>query len=354
MDVGRFIAQHCQQGFTLTALQQRYHLGEIIFQLQRFGWSWSVIARALEKSESWDYRIGSPFFEQLWSEALSRYRQSDTKVLLQILLAQIDFPRDLSGSNEETKMLLTAFYPNLRPDSPFWKELAQLVDRSFPNDSLSQKGLFQRQIHQLRYLISCQQAQWVRERMKSEGMTDAEALAKFLKTKKRRVWYRKTFDFDLKDSARLHNKVAFISGKAFYPDHQESANLKILLAFHTEFIIDCRGHFLNEVDPELTMQNGVVNGASFNYASQNNHRHKALDIDPVTQHDPQFRKQILANNGQRFVAPKWLPQKFAKKSQEDWERSYFNNKGLYAQNGRSNAKAVKKVAKAFKRLIAKA
>mgnify|MGYP002225669906 FL=1 len=41
------------------------------------------------------------------------------------------------------------------------------------------------------------------------------------------------------------------------------------MGFHTEFILDSQGRFANEIDPQGTNHNGIINGASFNYANQN-------------------------------------------------------------------------------------
>ncbi|TCD46538.1 DUF3114 domain-containing protein [Streptococcus sp. X16XC17] len=59
------------------------------------------------------------------------------------------------------------------------------------------------------------------------------------------------------------------------------------------FIIGSQGQFLNEVDPQGQSRAGIVNGASFNYASCNDERHRQLDVDPTVKWDPAFRKDIL-------------------------------------------------------------
>ena len=58
-----------------------------------------------------------------------------------------------------------------------------MVDLAFPGDSLSKDVSIERQIHQLRYLISSQQVQYVRKHYKKPGMTDKEALAVYLRWK---------------------------------------------------------------------------------------------------------------------------------------------------------------------------
>ncbi|MFR7932513.1 MAG: DUF3114 domain-containing protein [Streptococcus thermophilus] len=80
------------------------------------------------------------------------------------MLAYIEMPEDSIGERaEETQRLIILFRPSdLAPHDVFWKDIVSLVDLAFPGDSLSQEGLVERQIHQLRYLISSQQAQYVR------------------------------------------------------------------------------------------------------------------------------------------------------------------------------------------------
>ncbi len=83
-------------------------------------------------------------------------------------------------------------------------------------------------------------------------------------------------------------------GHLHYPSGaSQQVNFKVLLNFHTEYILDQAGHFLNEVDPVEVSENGIVNGASFNYGLAKGRTHKDLDIDPVKAWDPAFRKQVL-------------------------------------------------------------
>ena len=52
-------------------------------------------------------------------------------------------------------------------------------------------------------------------------------------------------------------------GQLHYPSGaSQQVNFKVLLNFHTEYILDQAGHFLNEVDPVEVSENGIVNGAS--------------------------------------------------------------------------------------------
>lgn len=153
----------------------------------------------------------------------------------------------------------------------------------------------------------------------------------------RRFW-RRQFDFDMTESSRLHNKLP----KVAIEGYQLPVNMKIVMGFHTEFILDSFGRFANEIDPQGVSHNGIINGASFNYANANDKRHRELDILPISVHDPIFRKKILANDGNAFQAPK-----LARRKDADWALSYFNKKGYFAKNGRSLNKEVSRHRKAF-------
>ena len=118
--------------------------------------------------------IGSKAFRNLWEDWQRDYQPLQ---VLKLLLAYIGMPEDLSGELEETQHLLSYFDPDLAPHDSFWKDVVKLVDLAFPGDSLSKNASIERQIHQLRYLISSQQSQYVRTHYKKPGMTDKEALA---------------------------------------------------------------------------------------------------------------------------------------------------------------------------------
>ena len=152
-------------------------------------------------------------------------------------------------------------------------------------------------------------------------MTDAQALAAYIRAKG-------LLDISVWQSARLHNKVAFIKGQKRYPDDLESVNFKVLLAHsHTEFILSSHGRFLNELDAEVVSEAGIVNGASFNYGRKT--RHWELDVKPIRVHDPAFRSRLA----KPFHNPNSL--KKAPKRGDDFDRSYFHPSGLFAKDGQS-------------------
>ncbi|MFS9164842.1 DUF3114 domain-containing protein [Streptococcus salivarius] len=276
--------------------------------------------------------IGSKAFRHLWEDWRRDYQPLQ---VLKLLLAYIGMPEDLSGELEETQHLLSYFDPDLAPHDSFWKDVVKLVDLAFPDDSLSKDVSIERQIHQLRYLISSQQAQYVRTHYKKSGMTDKEALAVYLRWK----------PFTMFDQGRLHQKISFCDGKGIYPDGIPSVNLKILLYNRVEFILDSQGNFLNEVDAEQVTESGVVNGASFNYG--NFKRHWQLDVEPVQPHDPDFRNRMTKG----FRSPNKLKKRWGQQAPEQFDKSFYNPKGIYAQSHRSLANDVKRQARFFLALV---
>lgn len=268
----------------MQGIWQRY------LQLKRlFNQPWSQQGMdELKKMTNIDPRLGSPTFQRLWK---IEKRYSSPKQLLKLVLNLVDF-QELTGDVAQIRRLLSCISPELAPDHPFWWDIAEQVDKAFPNNSLAKEGKLARQVHQFRYLISCHQAEYVRQHFRRGNQTDAESLASYLKNR----------TYNLAESARLHNKVMVRDGKTYYPDGRVSYNIKILQKFHTEFIISSSGRFLNEIDPEKMTVAGIVNGASFNYAKRNDKRHWDLDVLPVSLHDPEFRWK--ARKG--YIAPTWV------------------------------------------------
>lgn len=280
--------------------------------------------------------IGDEKFLDYWENSRSNLSMSSARDLLKWLMELVEMPAELTGNLVETRYLLNRFSLDLHPDHPFWFQLSQLVQVAFPNQSLSETTYLARQVHQFRYVISVFQAQWVRQHFSEK--TDRQSLLCYLKGKKMRRFWRRQFDFDMTESSRLHNKLPKVAVESY----QLPVNMKIVMGFHTEFILDSFGRFANEIDPQGVSHNGIINGASFNYANANDKRHRELDILPISVHDPIFRKKILANNGNAFQAPK-----LARRKDADWALSYFNKKGYFAKNGRSLNKEVSRHRKAF-------
>ena len=284
-------------------------------------------------------KIGDKDFFYFWENSKAASTSDKARLVLQELMDILEMPEELSGEIAQTRKLLNQFSDNLSPNHLFWSELARLVQVAYPGESMTEDNLLSHQVHQFRYVISAYQAQWIREEFPAKS--DWQSMLAYLKDKKERRFWRRRFDFDLTESARLHNKAP----KHVILGFELPINLKILLAFHTELILDSRGHFANEIDPQGQTHNGIINGASFNYANHNDQRHYELDVAAIKRHDPLFRKRILANQGNTFLAPLWIKCR----RHEDWERSYFNKKGHYARQGRSSYQMVKQLIQRFRK-----
>lgn len=284
-------------------------------------------------------KIGDIDFFYFWENSKAASTSDKARLVLQELMDILEMPEELSGEIAQTRKLLNQFSDNLSPNHLFWSELARLVQVAYPGESMTEDNLLSHQVHQFRYVISAYQAQWIREEFPAKS--DWQSMLAYLKDKKERRFWRRRFDFDLTESARPHNKAP----KHVILGFELPINLKILLAFHTEFILDSRGHFANEIDPQGQTHNGIINGASFNYANHNDQRHYELDVAAIKRHDPLFRKRILANQGNTFLAPLWIKHR----RHMDWERSYFNKKGHYARQGRSSYQMVKQLIQRFRK-----
>ncbi|HFU4464110.1 TPA: DUF3114 domain-containing protein [Streptococcus suis] len=216
--------------------------------------------------------FASASFYQLLRAESPYLTQDKAQRLLEGMMENLAFQEELDHSHLTD--LLEKIDCNCPPHHPFWRHFAGLVNRAFPEQQLAKNGTLNRKVHQLRYLISYQQASWVRQHY-GQGKTDWQALIAYLLGLPR-------WSYRLRQSARLHNKQGFGQSRAeILP-----INLKVLIGFHSEFILAQDGQFALILD-EKPSKNGVVNGASFNYASANNKRHAQLDMDPVghmTQH----------------------------------------------------------------------
>ena len=286
-------------------------------ELQALGWSQAALDTVfLAEMASLPYEsarqslfeeaflFGSPLFQKLWSFECRSPQPQQAEKLLELAMLYMDMPDELSGEAAEITKLLSRMHPNLSPHAPFWRQFCHTIRQAFsPADFIADSGnqRLKGQLHQFRYVISSQQAQWVREHFRKLGMTDGQALVAYFQA-------HPELDCQLWESSRLHNKAFVYKDKVIYPDHRPyQANIKILHRFHTEFILDREGQFLNILDPEGSSQNGLVNGASFNYGEKpslfNHSSHYYYDVKSPAQWDPQFRRRALRNGGQAFKAP---------------------------------------------------
>ena len=320
-------------------------------ELEKLGWTTRGLSYLESRLQSCEdearrqacYRsvfvFASPLFQEMWQRELQGLTEGRAQALLKGVMHLCLMPRDLSGTCEETAFFLKRFWPDCPPHSAFWSSFSRVVQVAFAQDSLASKEgdqLLKRQIHQFRYLLSAYQTQWIREHYAKTGQTDEEALQAYLQE-------TKGIKIDAYAAARLHNKVYVDQdGQLAFPSRaQAQLNFKVLLNFHTEYILDQGGQFLNEVDPYHISENGIVNGASFNYGLAKGRTHKDLDIDPVKPWDPPFRKQVLYQQGVRYLAPK----------NDRGEQGYWSRKGTFAQGGKSYKQQVAKRVRRFLRGI---
>ncbi|MBM7315379.1 DUF3114 domain-containing protein [Streptococcus suis] len=310
----------------------------VLQELSQMGWSQTALSRVKGQINCAEAGLfASSSFHRL---CLAQWQGSkqEKQQHLAFFLSFLDFPKEWKGSAEEAATLLEKLSKETPPHHPFWKDFAGFVAECFLDES--QEGLW-RDLHQLRYLIANQQANWVRQHHGENGQSDRDALISYLKTLKKKV-YR------LDESARLHNKV-FLSTNGHHVRHF-SPNLKILVHFHSEFILSAEGQFLLIGDGQFD-KNGTINGASFNYASRNNRLHWLLDIAPVRKMDPVFRKKMMKTKAGRYLAPSLFPRKNLSFSLKNWAFHYKNPRGLTALDGVSKYSQVQREIKKLKREV---
>lgn len=271
------------------------------------------------------------FYKLLKAESWSMTKEQALSLLEQIM-EMLGAPEELHHSHLPD--LLGKIDGNCPPHHPFWRLFADLIDKAFPGQELAENDELSKQVHQLRYLISYQQATWVRQHY-GQGKSDWQALVAYLAS-------LPGWSYRLRESARLHNKQLFSrEEKQILP-----TNLKVLIGFHSEFILAQDGQFALILDVKPST-NGVVNGASFNYARANNQRHYQLDMAPVGPHDPPFRKKMIRSKAGTYLSPARISKHESKFNQSAWEQSYFNSQGYFSHKGHSRAALVASLGRRF-------
>ncbi|WP_105113964.1 DUF3114 domain-containing protein [Streptococcus suis] len=329
-------------------LEQIEPVQQAVRKLRKGGWSDKAIQKAflshLHRLPKEDISIftnnftaeavvfASASFYQLLRAESRHLTKEKAQSLLERTMKNLAFPAELDHSHLPD--LLEKIDCDCPPHHPFWWYFAGLVDRAFPEQQLAENGALNRQVHQLRYLISYQQASWVRQHY-GQGKTDWQALVAYLASLPR-------WSYRLRESARLHNKKGFGQSRA----ETLPINLKVLIGFHSEFILAQDGPFALILD-EKPSKNGVVNGASFNYARANNKRHAQLDMAPVGPHDPAFRKKTIRSKARTYLSPSRIFKHQVKHHQTAWEQSYFNPNGVFSFRGNSRAGLVAGLSKRF-------
>lgn len=225
----------------------------------------SEIVQSMTKKAS---KVGSKLFLVMWdADKVGKGSVTHAQSKLTLLMKITKMPEQLSGSKEEAKKLLKRF-GNIAPDNAFWNDLAKTVRKGFPKGLfISRNTVLAQKIHQFRYVISAQQIQYIRNNYAVKGGTDRDALINYLSD---------GHTFSTSESARLHQKLFMDDSKTVTrgANGYKGTNIKIVEDFQTEFMLDGKGNLINEVDPEKGIkanENGVVNGASFNYAKKNDY-----------------------------------------------------------------------------------
>lgn len=332
----------------LEALEEVEPVRQALKVLRSKGWSEKAIYKAFLKDLLKMPKAEIPVFVQNFMDELTIFASTSfykllkaeswsmTKEKARSLLEQImeilEAPVELHHSHLPD--LLGKMEGNCPPHHPFWRLFADLIDKAFPGQELAENGELSKQVHQLRYLISYQQATWVRQHY-GQGKSDWQALIAYLHSLPR-------WAYRLRESSRLHNKQLF--GKK--NQNTLPVNMKILIHFHSEFILNQDGQFALILE-ERPHVNGVVNGASFNYARANNKRHYQLDMAPVGPHDPPFRKKMIRSKAGNYLSPTRISKHQSKLNQTAWEQSYFNSQGYFSQKGHSRAACVTNLRRRF-------
>ncbi|HFR3425897.1 TPA: DUF3114 domain-containing protein [Streptococcus suis] len=332
----------------LQALEEVEPVRQALTVLRSIGWSEKAIYKAFLKDllempkaeipvsvqnfmDELSIFASTSFYKLLKAENWSMTKEKALSLLEQ-MMEILEAPEELHHSHLPD--LLEKIDGNCPPHHPFWRLFADLIDKAFPGQELAENGELSKQVHQLRYLISYQQASWVRQHY-GQGKTDWQALVAYLANLPR-------WSYRLRESARLHNKQGFGRSRA----ETLPINLKVLIGFHSEFILAQDGQFALILD-EKPSKNGVVNGASFNYARANNKRHAQLDMAPVGPHDPAFRKKTIRSKARTYLSPSRIFKHQVKHHQTAWDQSYFNPQGDFSRKGHSRAGLVAGLSKRF-------
>ena len=267
----------------------------------------------IDKCNKQTQLVGSEVFKKMWyawkAEGLSA---SESKKKLKMLMKVTGMDGiDENSSADDLRRIANKIDPNLEPDDKFWRSLAGTVETAYyspPKTNFygvafevdkAAKGIYSqnemtgtlgKRVHLFRYVISYQQAEYIRNKY-TDG-TDEEKLIRYLKEKGHDDW---TVD----ESVRLHLK-SYNNGEIFPDGHSYAnggVNIKVVTngKFHSEFIINGDGKFLTLLDKDAT-QDAKVNCSSFNYARRNDYIHQVLDVNPAGEkykYEPMFRRESL-------------------------------------------------------------
>ncbi|WP_413476405.1 DUF3114 domain-containing protein [Latilactobacillus fuchuensis] len=257
-----------------------------------------LTAQQYRKNNSELHRIGSPLYTRLYQ---AYGRQTTNRVInwqkanlvLNQLEAQLDSHQFLQLRSRQFRI-----DPAMPPDALFLTLFAKSVQLAF-----RQRLLTNQRLHQFRLYLDRQNEQYMRRFWQKNGQTDEQALAQFVANRQQanpQYWLRR-------EPARFHNKY-----RIGQPMPNDFPNRKRLTPdFHSEWLIDEHGQFISQWSvlkqsaDELVISNPddyqltdaqcrqLLNGASFNYAHQNDQTHVQLDSWPPKRYDHLLRQETF-------------------------------------------------------------
>lgn len=240
--------------------------------------------------------VGSQLYTALLTQKMKNAKTAnDYQFLLVQMLNQLGAYFDAHGDLK----LKNEFEPTLQPNANFFAVLAQLVQLAFPTGiakGARETEQLRKMIHQLRYYLDLINVRSLRRRYPNEK-NDWHRLIRYDVD-----CYNTNQSMSKPEPARLHNKL----DKTLNVAVTSGWNIKRVYQFHVEFVLDQQGNFMYfDLANEHQLYPGqIINCSSFNYANQNDHLHRVLDIhynSVRSMKDPSLR---VFFNHNTYSAPK--------------------------------------------------
>ena len=291
-------------------------------ELVRLGWRENSLAylekhlqgykdpQAYQEQYQSVFFFASPLFQNMWFQEIKDLTETAAQDLLRGVMKILLMPSDLSGTCEETAFLLSRMAPDCPPGSDFWKAFSHVVQVAFERDRLADQSgdqLLKRQVHSCAtYFQVTRHNGFGRIMRELDRLTKRPYKLTYRRLELSRWMLMQMPPFTIRSPLGPDGHLHYPSGAS------QQVNFKVLLNFHTEYILDQAGHFLNEVDPVEISENGIVNGA-----------------------------KVLYRQGVRYLAPK----------NDRGEQGYWSQKGVFAQGGKSYKQQVARRVRSFLRGI---
>lgn len=118
--------------------------------------------------------VGSKVFDGMWqawkTENDPKAARAKVTLLLNLIQVMGKLPESMHRDKKEVQKMLGRFDKHLAPDDDFWDSLAQTVQTAYPEQATLGDDQLGERIHNFRYVISAQQAQYIRDNY--QGKTD--------------------------------------------------------------------------------------------------------------------------------------------------------------------------------------